>query len=380
MKVLHIYRTFFPDTQGGLEEAIRQICQGTQACGVENHLLTLSPKPHQQTIQLDSIIIHQAQLSFEIASCGFSVRAVFELKKLMKEMDIIHFHFPWPFADMMYWLSSVNKPAIITYHSDIIRQRSLLSLYRPLMHHFLGKIDHIVATSPKYINSSKILKKYRSKVTAIPIGLNRKSYPEIDKQRLQKIKENVGENFFLFVGVLRYYKGLDVLLDAAKQLSLKIMIAGSGPLWEPIKKRIENENINNVKMLGHVSDEDKVCLYQLCRAVVFPSHIRSEAFGVTLVEGLMFGKPLISCEIGTGTSYVNLADKTGLVIPPDNPQALKQAITTLSEDDELVKKMSLNAEKRFQEVFTGQAMGRQYYELYTALISKKDGSEVGLLL
>src|SRR5690606_1882198 len=112
----------------------------------------------------------------------------------------------------------------------------------------------------------------------------------------------------------------------------RIVIAGSGPIEGELKRQAAELNLRNVHFLGHVSDREKVALFKLSRAVVFPSYLRSEAFGVTLLEGAMFGRPLISTEIGSGTSHVNIHGETGLVVPPGSPKALRAGMDRLYED------------------------------------------------
>nr|AIA85260.1 Glycos_transf_1 [uncultured Pseudomonas sp.] len=114
-----------------------------------------------------------------------------------------------------------------------------------------------------------------------------------------------------------------------------------------------------------------MALLQLCRAVVFPSHLRSEAFGVTLLEGAMHGKPLISTEIGTGTSYVNEHNVTGLTVAPSDPTALRTAMDTLAGDPALAARFGQAARLRFETHFTAREMARQYVELYQTLIRRQ---------
>ena len=127
-------------------------------------------------------------------------------------------------------------------------------------------------------------------------------------------------------------------------------------------------NLTNIHFLGQLSEEDKVALFMLCYAVVFPSHLRSEAFGISLLEGAMYGKPMISSEIGTGTTFINIADKTGLVVPPSDPIALGQAMKFLWENPEMAKKMGNQAEDRYWQLFTADKMTNAYVELYKELV------------
>jgi rhamnosyl/mannosyltransferase len=126
--------------------------------------------------------------------------------------------------------------------------------------------------------------------------------------------------------------------------------------------------LKNVDFIGYVSDEDKDALLELCTGFVFPSHLRSEAFGISLLEGAMFAKPLISCEIGTGTSYINICGETGYVVPPADPAALADALTKLWLDPVLSRRMGANALARAEEHFSVQKMNEAYATVYKDLL------------
>ncbi len=227
MKVLHVYKTFFPDTHGGLEEVIRQICLNGEAHGLESRVFALSPEPGPGPVEVNGVTVVRARRSFEIASCGFCVHGLSEFRKQVAWADVVHYHYPWPFADVMYLLYGRAKPSIVTYHSDIVRQRILQVLYRPLRSRFLGSVSRIVATSPNYSASSKVLDRFADRVEVIPIGIDESRYPHPPEARqLREIRAEVGEDFFLFVGVLRYYKGLHILLEAVKDASYRVVIVG----------------------------------------------------------------------------------------------------------------------------------------------------------
>lgn len=368
MKVLHVYRTYFPDTQGGLEEAIRQICKNTKCHQVESRIITLSDNPDPFIVSYEEADVYRYKCTFELASCGMSLSAIAGFKELVDWADIIHYQFPWPFADMLHLLGRVNKPAIVTYQSDVVRQKQLLQLYQPLMHWFLGKMDRIVTTSHNYAETSETLALFRDKLDIIPIGLNKEGYPSLKPGVYERLKAQVGEDFFLFVGVLRYYKGLHILLDAIKDTALQVVIAGKGPVEHDLHQQAEQLGLTNVHFLGRVDDDEKIALIELSRAMVFPSHLRSEAFGVTLLEGAMYAKPLISTEIGTGTSYVNEHEVTGYTVEPNDPQSLRDAMIKLHQDPVLAETMGQAAYDRYESLFTGHVMGERYVRLYRSVL------------
>lgn len=371
MKVLHAYRTYFPDSQGGLEEVIRQICLAAGDHDVTSRVFTLSDEPFPHTlprVEADVVRVHK---TFEIASCGFALTGLRRFAKEVAWADIVHYHYPWPFSDLMYLMAGRSRPAILTYHSDIVRQRFLLSVYRPLMSRYLDAMNMIVATSPNYFATSEVLAEYAHKVEVIPIGLDEPSYPALDQQNrdLVAARQKYGESFFLFVGVLRYYKGLHILLDAIQGASYNVVIVGSGPVEKELRRQAQRLGLNNVIFAGFVSDREKMALFSLSRAVVFPSYLRSEAFGVTLLEGAMSSRPLISAEVGSGTSHVNIHGETGLVVPPGNSKALREAMDDLHQHPQKAHRMGCNARQRYERLFTASRMGARYVDAYRRILA-----------
>jgi glycosyltransferase involved in cell wall biosynthesis len=369
LKVLHVYRTYFPDSQGGLEEVVRQICFNARAQGVESRVFTLSDKPEPAVINSVEAQIVRVKKTFEIASSGFSLAGFAEFRRQAAWADIVHFHFPWPFADLLNQVLPKGKPTLVTYHSDIVRQRILKWVYWPLMRDFLSSVDQIVATSPNYRASSKTLANYDHKLTTIPIGITESSYLQRGDYTLQlaEVEASFGQGFFLFIGVLRYYKGLSILLKAIKNAPYKVVIAGTGPAEQELLALAKTLALDNVVFTGFVSDEMKMALLQSCRGVVLPSHLRSEAFGVTLLEGAMCGKPLISAEVGSGTSYINIDGETGRVVKPNNVEALRQAMDELYNNSKWAVELGTAARARYEALFTGEKMGKAYSALYATL-------------
>ncbi len=367
MKILHIYKTYFPDTYGGVEQVIKTISNETSKFNCTNTLLTLSLNPTQPN-EFSNLHVHRFPITLNLASCPMSIKAFSHFQSLAEQHDIIHYHFPWPFADLMaLFANKIRKPSLVTYHSDIVRQRLLKKIYQPLMQKFLKHVDIIVPTSENCLNTSKDLVHHKKKCKIIPIGIDENHYPSATIERLAFWQKKVGSHFMLFIGVLRYYKGLHFLLDAVANTNIPFVIAGNGPLEQSLKAQAKKLGLTSVYFVGSVSDEDKIALLQLCRAVVLPSHLRSEAFGVTLLEGLLFKKPLISTEIGTGTSFVNQDQVTGFVVEPANSQALRQAMLKLMADDALCASMGAAAYQRYQAEFSAQLMGERYLKLYETL-------------
>jgi rhamnosyl/mannosyltransferase len=146
-----------------------------------------------------------------------------------------------------------------------------------------------------------------------------------------------------------------------------VVIVGAGPVENALRQQAARLSLNHVHFLGPANDSDKIALLTLCHALTFPSHLRSEAFGISLLEGAMFRKPLITAEIGTGTSYVNIDGETGLVVPASNSEALRDAMARLYNEPGLAVRLGTNARIRFEECFTAERMVNSYTSLYRQL-------------
>ena len=376
MKILHVYKSYYPDTLGGIEQVIAQLAAGLAALGDENRVFTLSRDPVPPVLRRPEAEVHRSRTTFEIASNPMSIQAAAEFRRQLSWADVVHYQFPWPFGDLLHVLCGSHKPSVVSYQSDVVRQKWLLRAYTPLMNRFLDSVGLVVATSPQYLDSSPALARQQPRVRIIPNGIDESTYPRPSTQTMAHWRERVGEGFFLFVGVLRYYKGLDTLLQAARGLRGKIVIAGSGPEAPRLAQHAAAQGLDNVRFLGEVSDEDKICLLRLSRGFVFPSHLRSEAFGMSLLEAAMCARPMVTCEIGTGTSFVNLDGVTGWNVPPQDAGALREALHKLLEQRELALAMGEAARRRFEAMFTAQRMAQAYRQAYTEVIARSVESEI----
>lgn len=371
MRVLQFFRTYYPDSYGGTEQFIFQLSQALSEIGVATDVLALSSNPARGPATIGNHRAHYAKLNFEIASTGVSLAAIGKFRRLAAAADIVHYHYPWPYMDVVHFAARAQKPTVITYHSDIIRQKRLRVIYRPLERLFFSSVDAIVPTSPNYVATSPILRRYQDKLRVIPIGIDEAQYPEVSQQRKSYWRQRFGERFFLFVGMLRYYKGLHILLEAIPGAEYPVLIVGAGPIEPDLREQAEHLKANNVHFLGALPDEDKVALLELAAAAVFPSHLRAEAFGIFLLEGAMFAKPLISSEIGTGTSYVNIDGETGIVVEPGDPSALRRAMDYIWTHPDEAARLGKNGRLRYETLFTAQAMAKEYIALYRSIMAKR---------
>lgn len=370
MKVIHLTKTFYPETLGGIEEVVRQLALASQKNGIKSEVVTLAKSTSENLLFVEGIKVHRFPISFTFHSSPFSIKLFKKFSEIIAKADILHCHFPWPLLDLLFITHKITKPVIVTYHCDAISARSKLFelIYRPFCKKFLHKANTIIATSPNIIASSKMLQKFKAKVQCIPLCLDIESYPAVSYEASLIWQKKYGDNIVLFIGALRHYKGLEFLINAARKIKGHVVIAGDGPLRQKLEQLIFTKNILNVHLLGRVSPDDKMALLEACKVVVLPSILRSEAFGVALLEGAMTSKPLVSTNLGTGTSYVNINGETGWVISPGDVEELAEKINDLLVNEEKAKQFGARARKRFEGEFGAKKIISNYIELYQSLI------------
>jgi glycosyltransferase involved in cell wall biosynthesis len=365
LSVLHVYKDFYPPVYGGIEQHLNLLCRSLRPFCDVRVLVSASGSPRTKREVVDGIPVMRAGEMMRIASAPICPSWPLLLRRL--RADLHHFHFPNPTGDVAYWLSGARGKIVVTYHSDIVRQSTILPLYRPFLWRLLEKADAILPTSPQYIESSEYLRPFRDKCEVVPLGvdLHRFERREGVEARAPEWRAEWKGPMVLFVGRLRYYKGVDVLMKAALKIGARIAIVGEGP-FENILRVIhrELELGDRVQFLGSQSEFELLSLYRAARVCVLPSTHRSEALGLAMIEAMASGAPVVSTELGTGTSWVNQHDVTGRVVPPNDADALADAINAILADDALAARYGAAARARVEAEFSHTVMARRVLRVY----------------
>lgn len=354
LKILHIGKYYEPHL-GGIEHFTYNLYHELKK-NVDIVVLCYNTKPKTEIIKDKGIKVVKVATYGKIRSQPVAFNLIKWVNLLSKDVDIINIHFPNPLAEIAVLNANVNKRIIITYHADIVKQKILSRIYEPLMNKILKKADVIIATSPDYARTSKVLKRFQNKVKIIPLGVFIDS--KVKKKEVENIRKKYGKNIALCVGRLTYYKGTKYLIDAFKDIEGTLLVVGTGPLERELKKNASS----NVKFLGKVADLNPY--YAACDIFVFPSSERTEAFGMVQLGAMTFSKPLISTNLGTGTSFVNLNRKTGIVVKPKDVGELNKAIKKLFSDNKLREKYGKEANKRLLKLFVINKVAQEYLKVY----------------
>ncbi|MEW6100977.1 MAG: glycosyltransferase, partial [Candidatus Omnitrophota bacterium] len=299
----------------------------------------------------------------------------FWLKKL--RADILHFHLPNPFAVISYFITRPSGKLVVSYHSDIIRQRLLSFLFNPLLLKFLGKSEAIIVSSRALIDNSSVLRKFRGKCRVLPHGidLSKFSPQEAVLKKAQVLRTRFGSPLLLFVGRLVYYKGLEYLIRAMREIDARLLIVGEGPLKNKLKKLSRKLCVNDkITWLGEVPNEDVSPYYYACDVFVLPSSIRAESFGIVQLEAFACARPVVSTALPTGVPFVNIDGHTGLVVKPRDYNELALAINKLLKAPQLRNALGKNGKERVRAEFTKEKMSDGILKLYKDLMQQNSCS------
>ena len=373
MNILHVYKDYFP-ILGGIENHVRLLAEGQAGAGHQVTVLATNPQGFRTTLsqEHDVRVIRAGRLT-TVASTPLSFALPWHL--LHARPDLVHLHFPYPVGEISQWLLRRGRATVLTYHSDVVRQAKIFRLYRPLLRRVLQAVDAIVVGSPPMQKSAHLVS-HQEKLHLIPYGIrlarfqNPPSPDEIARIRSRYLGRIPEGPRLIFVGRLRYYKGLEDLIAALADIPAHLIVVGSGPMLDEWQAAARIAGVTDrITWLGDVPDADLPTLYHAGDLFVLPASHPSEAFGLVQVEAMAAGLPVVCTELGTGTSYVNQDGVTGSVVPPRDPLALAAEINALLSNPERRKEMGAAAAERVAAEFDLQTMLARLMTLYEDLLA-----------
>lgn len=376
MHILHVYKDY-PPILGGIENHIQMVARAQAARGHQVTVLVTDPGGLPRHAVHEGVHIIRAARLATVASTPLSLTFPWHLARLRP--DITHLHFPYPPGEISQWLVGRGRPYVITYHSDVInpRQQLVLRLYRPLLWRVLRGAARLLPTSPPYIRSSPFLAPLADRCTVVPLGIDPTPFLKAAPHPCDLPAPRL-----LFVGRHRYYKGLEVLLQALPQVTASLLVVGDGPMrsaWEALARRLGL--MERVRFLGEVPPADLPGWYATADVFVLPATLRAEAFGTVLLEAMAAGLPCVTTELGTGTSFVVRDGETGLVVPAKDVQALATALRRLLDDNTaLRRRMGQAGRERVLRHFTLEHLVDNLDAVYRAVLEEEHGEQAFALL
>lgn len=372
MKVLQLGK-FYPAI-GGLERVMLDITTGLSRRGEYCDILCTALEKHDYAdVRLsDRANVLRVPFIKKVAATMIAPAMIFRLRKIHREYDIIQIHHPDPMACLALFLSGYKGPVVLHWHSDILKQKYLLKLYRPLQNWLLRRAKVIVGTTPVYVKESPHLQGVQDKIQAIPIGIDEL---KPDRAQVERIRRAYPDKKIIFaVGRLVSYKGFEYLIRAASRLgdNYVVLIAGKGERRAHLEAVIEEEGVEDrVRLLGFVEESELTAYFGACDLFCLSSVWKTEAFAIVQIEAMSCGKPVVATKIPeSGVSWVNADRSSGRNVEPGNPDELARVIRHIFSNEQEYERLATGARKRYETMFRKELMINHWMTLYQNILNK----------
>jgi glycosyltransferase involved in cell wall biosynthesis len=386
LRVLHVGK-YYPPFAGGMENFLADLLGALRETGIDarglvhDHSTPRSRKRGRGDLpQPDYVrrVPSYGTLLYSPLSPGFPSA----LQKQIRDFqpDLLHLHLPNTSA---FWALAISCARqlkwVIHWHSDVVpssidgRMSTAYRFYRPFEQAVLNRATSVVATSDRYLASSEPLRRWRHKCGVIPLGLDPKRFRRPAPRDVQwagalwgSVKHRV-----LSVGRLTYYKGHEILIRAAASLDrTRILVVGEGQIGGRLRGLAESMGLSDkVRFLGSVSEPKIRSLFSTCDCLCLPSIERTEAFGLVLLEAMVFGKPVVASDIpGSGVGWVVKHGETGLLVDPGNHVDLSGVLRRMLGNPNMLAEMGEAGRKRFEALFRIEAIASNVTRLYQSCL------------
>ncbi len=376
MRVTFVNKYYWPPHLGGVEHHLAMLASGLAARS-DTHVEAIVANEGPATIRerIDGVDVLRVGRAFAFASTPVAPGMPSVIRAAAAERpDVFHLHFPYPWGDTSWLLAGAPGPAVLTYHSDIVRQRVLGAAYRPLSRRVLARVDRIIVGSPPMIEHSEVLAPFAEKCRVVPFGIDADRFEPTSAtlSRAEELRAARVRPVVLFVGRLIYYKGADVLVRAMADVEADLVLIGSGPLEGELRALASSLGIaGRVTFLPPMEDAELAAWYRAAAVLCLPSVARSEAYGLVQLEAHASGTPVVSTGLPTGVPWVNADGETGFVVPPGDVEALGAALHLLLSDDGLRARMGAQARARALATFTVKAMVDGTLAVYDEVLQER---------
>lgn len=377
MRILELGK-FYPPERGGMETLLQIWAEGFRDQGAQVTCVVANRSAQTVVERQPGLEVHRLASHGQCFSASLCPSYPGASRRF--PADIIHAHFPNPLADIAVIRAPRKVPVVVHWHSDIVRQRALLKLYKPIQDAMLRRADRVVVATPQHLEYSDWLGPYAHKVVVIPFGLDLSRFQPTASllARAAELRaDSRNSTVFLNIGRLVGYKGQRFAIEALPSVPGAILwLVGTGPLEQELRSLAEGLGVGErVRFWGDVANADLPALLHACDVFLFPSITPNEAFGLVLVEAMACGKPLVACHLRSGVPYVCRSGDNGVLVSPMDPVELGRAMAELGASPELRSRLGLRGSERAKAEFSKQAMIQRHWKLFEELRGRKSSGE-----
>jgi len=379
IRVLHFGKFAF-ERAGGIERHVEVLAHAQAAQGADVTILAYTLDANAKPRRVDGVQIEPIFVRVRFSSQPLALGLILRARQLAKEkpFDVVHQHWPDPFTHITASLMPGRPALVVSWHSDIVKQRVLGPVYRTLAPLFLRKPDAVIGATKTHMASAQIdIFADTAHRHVIPYGIDPVPFeltPAISESVAALRARYTGRPIVFALGRHVYYKGFDVLIRAMARVPAVLLLGGSGPLTPDLKQlaeRLAAESAGQVVFVDSIPEDQLPVYYHACDIFCLPSVATTEAFGIVQTEAMLCGKPIVNTNLGTGVNEVAHQGVCALTVPPGDDGALSQALNALIESPEYAKSLGEAGRKRALEQYNVEQMAADTLALYASLTSNR---------
>lgn len=373
-KRLLVVGKYYAPFEGGIESNTRYVSEGAArefdvSVICFNHVRGFSREI------MNGVNVVRYPFFLNVKSQPISISIIFAI--VFERAEIIHFHAPNVVASLALCIKLAlcrRVKLVITHHMDIFDRPLLRRVAMTLYGYLIERASSIIVTSKKNALISNDMSKAQE-VVEIPLGIDlgayRLSAGEIETAMRWREMLAPGAKVVGYIGRHARYKGLDVLVRAiATMEGVHAIIGGDGPFRASVEALVADLGVRDrVHFVGTISHAEKLRLLAAIDVFAFPSTEITEAFGISQLEAMAVGAPVVATDLPTGVTDIAVHDYTALVVAPSDHVALAAALLRIITDRELSQRLSANAKIRVEAVYTNEIMSKSTVDVLLGAVA-----------
>lgn len=367
LKVAHAFKVFIPEVNGGIPEVMRLLAAGL-AGRCRSEVLVSRVRGAGGSELVEGIEVHRTSSLRSVWSMPISPAYPVDLWATARRVDVVDYHAPFPLVDLAVSLWFPRRTALVVHwHSEIVAQRRILPVVGPFIRRALRRADRIIVSAPVMIEQSPFLKPVSAKCVVVPYGIDvgRWAMPnDAQRQRIQEIRA-LHPRLIVATGRLVPYKGFDVLIEAMRRVRGDLVIVGTGPLEEALRRQIAAAGLQDrVTLVGYLERQDLQSLLHACRVFALPSVEKSETFGIAQAEAMACGRPVVNTSLPTAVPWVARDGIEALTVSPGLAAPLAEALNHLLDHEDMAAAMGRRGRERAEALFSLESFLDRTFDVY----------------
>lgn len=378
-KIAHVVCTY-PPYRGGMGKVAFEYAERLRERGYNVHVFTSQQEDGGGG--KDPVYVHRIPAILTIGN-GAVLPSLYQR---LKGFDLVHLHYPFfGGAEPVIVRKALrhDQGLVMTYHMDAVADGVRGAIFEAHKHvlfpWIVNRCDRVLVSSKDYFESSALAKitSVKDRVEIHPFGVDLKTFSP-GEENLLKRELNIPSSVpvLVFVGGLdkaHSFKGLPILFEALKDIvePFHLVIVGGGELRATYESLVGRYKLGSrVIFVGSVSDEELPRYYRLGNIHVFPSTRRAEAFGLVALEAAATGIPTIASGL-PGVRSVVLDGETGLLVSPEDVDALKKAIQLLLTRTDVRERFGHSARLHAEAHFAWEPLITQLEQTYKSVLNQE---------